>query len=496
MNGKSRIFFSLFIIVIIFSVAACNAESKNQARLSSKDKAASELVPEEHKFKNETLQDSVMLTAQGSTEPANTIFTNPGPDCSTSIDISWVTPRGILCRIEVIDKNDPNTYIFDYEDKDSCFPTDENQPVELKAKDAPKGTILQVDTLDNIFNDIRSKLADNKNVVETHRFEKHGYRLSNLKPNTDYSYRIVSYNPATGEKKHSETRHFRTAGASAWKAAVLGDFHHYSPEPHRLESAMGMLSVLDSVAGGISWVLSTGDECAWGGSLNFWTELSEQPGFKNFMWAPVEGNHDSMDEDKDKTDSFFEDSHYFPHNGYPGQQGASYWFRYGEVLFIMLNNEGMLKAGSVAPAVKWMEEVISANPAKYIVVVEHHQWLVGTDGTNGQLDRWYKEFDRMGVDLAISGHNHAYLRTFPLYDRQPVESGKGTVYVVNASSDNERGRPLKTITANHDLIAQRWSEGKHTVGGMVMDVNPQRIVMTLYDRYGKPRDSFSVPSRR
>ena len=488
-----------FLKGIIFAIGILgtfSCGSKTEGHTKGMDFAGNPEKKEDHFFKNQVRPDSTPLTAEGRPALANTIFTNPAPDCSSAMDISWITPPGILCRIEVIEKNDPHTYIFDYEESDSSFPIDEPEPVELKAHDAPKGTILKVDSLDNNFNNIRSKLANNKNVVEHHQFEKHGYRLSTLKPDTEYSYRILSYDKSTGQTAHSETRYFHTAGADAWKAAVLGDFHHYSPEPGRLASAMKMLNVLDSVAGGINWVLSTGDECGWGGSLNFWTELSEQPGFKNYMWAPVEGNHDSYDEDKDKTDVYFQDTHYFPHNGYPGQQGVSYWFKYGDVLFIMLNNEGMLTASGFKAAVEWLEQVIAAHPSKYVVAVEHHQWLVGTDGSNGQLNRWYKEFDRLGVDLAISGHNHAYLRTYPLYNRKPVESGEGTVYVVNSSSDNERGRALKPIKANQNLIAKRWSEGKHTVGGMVMDVNPQRISMTLYDRYGKAQDSFTVTARR
>lgn len=475
------------------SGACTNVHGNRNAATEGNDR---EEVKTTHTFSNEAAPDLNPLTARGATEAANTIFTNPGPDCATSMDISWITEPGKLCKIELIEGSDPHTYIFDYETGDDRIPNDEADPVELEAKEAPAGSILGGDEICTTFNGIRSKLANGSNVTETHQFEKHGYRLTNLKPDTDYSYRILTYDKATGKTEHSETRHFHTGGAGSWKAAVLGDFHHYSPAPHRLEAAMGMLNVLDSVGGGISWVLSTGDECVWGGSLNFWTELSEQPGFKNYMWAPVEGNHDSMDEDKDKTDAFFRDSHYFPRDGYTDQEGSSYWFRYGDVLFLMLNNEGMLKAGTFQPAVDWMEQVIKENPAKYIVVVEHHQWLIGTDGTNGQLDRWRKVFDRLGVDLAISGHNHAYLRTYPLFDRQPVEPGKGTVYVVNSSSDNERGRKLNPIKANGNLIAKRWSEGPHTVGGMLMDVNPKRIAMTLYDRYGRPQDTFSVPARR
>ena len=495
-NIYALIYESLYLVLLCglaVPVVACS-KVPGSASVNKTDEKEGPAV--EHVFSHDIQLEPTLFTAQGSSQDANTIFTNPAPDCATSMDISWITPPGMLCKIELIDRNDQHTYIFDYEAEDAKIPNDESEPVEVKAKDAPAGTILEVDTLCDSFDNTNSKLANNSNVVEKHRFEKHGYRLSNLKPDTDYSYRILTYDKKTGKETHSETRHFHTAGAKAWRAAVLGDFHHYSPEPHRLESAMGMLNVLDSVGNGISWVLSTGDECAWGGSLNFWTELSEQPGFMNYMWAPVEGNHDSMDEDKDKTDDFFRDSHYFPHDGYPGQEGTSYWFRYGDVLFIMLNNEGMLKAGTFQPAADWMEKVITGNPSKYIVVVEHHQWLIGTDGTNGQLDRWRKLFDRLGVDLAISGHNHAYLRTYPLYGRQPVEEGKGTVYVVNSSSDNERGRKLKPIKANANLIAKRWSEGSHTVGGMLMDVNPQRIKMSLYDRYGNVQDSFTVPARR
>lgn len=479
---------------LALSLTACVHATDSRAGKNPDDRQSTPKI--EHKFSNEIHLPTAALPADGSAEYANTIFTNPAPDCSTSMDISWISPPDVLCKIELIDKNDQNTYVFDYEAGDSKIPNDEPNTVEVEANEAPAGSILNADTICESFDNIPSKLANNHNVKEMHRFKKHGYRLSNLKPDTDYSYRILSYDKKTGKTEHSETRHFHTAGAKEWRAAIIGDFHHYSPDPHRLASAMGMLNVLDSVGKGISWVVSTGDECAWGGSLNFWTELSEQPGFMNYMWAPVEGNHDSMDEDSDKTDDFFRDSHYFPHDGYPQQQGNSYWFKYGDALFIMLNNEGMLKAGTFEPAVAWMEKVIADNPSKYIVVVEHHQWLIGTNGTNGQLDRWRKVFDRLGVDLAISGHNHAYLRTYPLFDRQPVDPGKGTVYVVNSSSDDTRGRALKPIAANKDIIANRWSEGSHTVGGMLMDVNPQRIQMALYDRYGNVQDSFTVPARR
>lgn len=430
------------------------------------------------------------LNEYGSDKPAFTIYTNPAQDCSTAMNISWATPLGKMWEVELTDDATGQTFIYDYSDEFLNADGQNDTIVGPKLYRFPY--VYRCET----FNDIPSKLSDNTSVNEMHIFDKHGLELSDLEPDKKYSYRIVTFNDSTQQKEYSDSYSFRTAGADAWKAAVIGDFHHYSPLWRRLDSAMGMINVIDSVGGGIDWVLSTGDQCAWGGSYNFWTELSEQPNYKNHMWASVQGNHDNMTSDRRTSDNFFRDSHFFPQNGYPGQEGVSYWFRYGDVLFIMLNNEALRTRDSFNSAVEWMEKVVDENPSKYIVVVEHHQWIIGTDGTNSQLERFYKTFDRLGVDLAIAGHNHVYLRTYPLKDKTIVNPEEGTYYVVNSSSDNERGRKIKRLVANSRIIEKRWSEGPQTVGAMLMDVNPERIVMTLYDRNGTERDSFTVPAKR
>ena len=403
------------------------------------------------------------LPATGSEKTIHTIYTNPGEDCSTMMNISFATPVGTDATVEVTGGGETLTF---------------------------ESTGKECRTFDNV----KSKLTNGKDVIEKHVFDKHEVILKGLKPDTEYSYVILA--DSAGYTVESDEHTFCTAGAASWRAAVIGDFHHYAPLWRRLENAMGMIDVLDSVSGGVDWVLTTGDQSSWGGSYNFWTELSEQPAYIDFMWAAVQGNHDHATSDKIKSDAYFRDSHFFPNNGYEGQEGVSYWFKYGDVLFIMLNNEAMRKSGSLTPALEWMEKVVEENPTKYIVVVEHSEWLIGTDGKSSNLDRFRKTFDRLGVDLAISGNNHAYIRTYPLLDRQPVEPGEGTYYVVTPSSDNDRGRDLKPMIENKKIVEKRWSEGSKTVGGMVMDVNPERIVMTLYDRNGKVQDTYTAPSRR
>lgn len=405
------------------------------------------------------------LPATGSDKPAHTIFTSPGEDCSTSMSVSWASPTGTKAAVMLVNTATADTTLIE-----------------------STGTICT--TFDSIY----SKLGDNSDVYERHVFDRHVVHINDLTPDTRYTYRIVT--GIAPDTTLSEPHYFKTAGAQAWKAAVIGDFHHYSPLWSRLDASMGMINVLDSVSGGFDWVLSPGDQCAWGGSYNYWTELAEQPAYKNFMWGSVQGNHDHMTGQNGKSDAFYRDTHGNPENGYEGQEGISYWFKYGDVLFIMLNNEAMRTAESLIPVFDWMEKVVEANPSRYIVVVQHYEWLIGTNGTNSQLDRFRDIFDRLGVDLAIAGNNHANLRTPALKNRQPVAAGQGTFYVVTPSSDNSRGRTLKPIEANNEIISSRWSEGPKTIGGMVMDVDSTRIVMSLYDRNGTIRDSFTVPAKR
>lgn len=408
------------------------------------------------------------LPATGSSEPAHTIFTCPAQDPSTSMNVSWATDTNVVQTFIEYTTADDSTWRY----KRIALPAETRRSLT--------------------FDSINSKLADNSDVYERHVFNKQGTTLTGLKPDSDYRYRVVTRR--NGVRAATKDRKFHTAGADTWRAAVIGDFHHYSPLWSRLDNAMAMLNTLDSVAGGVDWVLSTGDQTAWGASFNYWTELSEQPEYQQYIWASVEGNHDHWARDKDvRSDEFYRDTHFNPMNGYAGQEGIVYWFKWNNVLFIMLNNEAMRNQATLEKAIDWMRRVVSENPAQYTVVVEHYEWLIGTNGADSQLRRFAKVFDELGVDLAISGNNHVYLRTPPLYDGGIVEPGKGTYYVVNSSSDNSRGRDLKPLEANEDIIAERWSEGPKTVGGMILDVNPARIMLTMYDRFGNIIDTISSP---
>ena len=370
-----------------------------------------------------------------------------------------------------------------------------------------------------IYNGKSSKRANNENFFEEVIFNKCRVKLSGLEPNTTYKYMIVSSPAGRGTgtgtaasgngtgagtsvktaaaKTSTGTYTFKTAGAKEWSACIISDFHNYSPIPGRLEAADKMIGKIKEYDPSMDWVLHLGDICAWGGSYSFWKNLYGMQWFRDYMWAGVNGNHDNMSRKYELTNEYFRNSAAYPLNGYPGEMGVCYWFKYGEALFIMLNNESMRTQEGLEDAQEWFKSVIKSNPSKYIIVCEHYQWFFGTDGADSQIVRWSQLFDKYGVDLALAGNNHIYVRTNALYNKEETDGSRGTVYIQTPSSDNERGQAMKPeLTHNKEIIKCRWTEGPKTVGAMSIKVFPTHMELALLDRNGTVIDTATVKAKR
>ena len=356
------------------------------------------------------------------------------------------------------------------------------------------------------FQGIYSKLADGTDIYEDAVFTKCGALVTGLKPDTDYKYIIVEKDGGQVVSRSTEHR-FRTAGAQNWSACIISDFHSYPPIPTRLQAAMGMIDTMQRFDPSLDWVCSPGDVVAWGGSYSFWRRLFEEDNFNEFLWARVNGNHDNWTRKSQNShdfalpNPFFTGTSYYPQNGYDRGLGVCYHFRYGNTLFIMLNTEDMRTPETFGAAADWLRECVtfergSENPPTFVVVCMHYEWFSGTNGKSYQYTRWHPVFDEAGVDLAIAGNNHIYVRSRPLYEDKVTDGSFGTVYIQTSSSDDDRGRnfdegPLQ----NDDKIAFRWTEGSHSVSAIHMAVDPESISLTLLDRSGRPVDSTVIPAK-
>ncbi len=408
---------------------------------------------------------AVMLLMPFGSWGAYTVIANPGEDASQSIRLNWHTDEDSEATI--------------------CFYTEASDTEWKNAR-----TITPQMELCAQFDSIYSHTPDKQNIYERVRFIRNTAEIRDLTPDTKYMYRIDG---------DSEVRYFKTAPKeSDWTAAIISDFHAYTPIPKRVDAAMEILGTLENVNNSeFDLILHVGDITAWGGSYSFWKDLYENEPFKRYAWAGVIGNHDHMSRGyKVCSNNHFMLTANYPENGYAGEVGTCYHFTYGDALFVMLNNESMKTDEGLADAQNWVRRVIRENPAKYIIVMEHYQWFDGTTGKTSQYARWSKLFDNCGVDLAISANNHVYARTGALYDGKETDGNSGTVYVQTPSSDNERGQEYKEWTDNTDIIKTRWTEGANTVGAMLMNASADQLSLSLYDRTGKLIDTFNVKSKR
>ncbi len=396
-----------------------------------------------------------------------TVIVNPAENASTGARINWHTDEG--CGAE------------------TCIYTKRSD-----TKWKHRKTIAATQGLVTAYDSLMSKHPDGTDCIERVRFVRNTVELQGLEPDTEYMYRFSN-------DKDAPVRYFKTAPEDgAWTAAVISDFHSYTPLPKRAVAAMAMLDTLERVNGGdFDMVLHVGDICAWGGSYSFWRDLYEKSQFSKYMWAGVNGNHDNMDRKSTRlSNDYFRYANNNPLNGYPGEMGVCYFFKYDQVLFIMLNNEMMRKDEGLAAAQQWVKNTIRENPSRYIVVMEHYQWFFANTGKTSQYERWHELFDEYGVDLAIAGNNHIYARTNAIYKDCETDGSKGTVYLQTPSSDNERGQATGEWTDNKDKIKYIWSEGPKTVGALLMNVDDRKITLTLYDREGKAVDSVEVLAKR
>ena len=409
-----------------------------------------------------------MVALAGATFAQDKVFsvtTSPAENTKRGMNISWATDKSISnATLEI-------TRTSDAEWKNSRMEVFNGE---------------YCTTFDNQY----SKHPNGKNFYEDVKINKYNAFAGKLRKNTGYKYRII----AGGDT--SDVHYFKSSGRKNWEACIISDFHAYAPLYGRTEAAMKMISTVEKYDKPFDWVLHLGDITAWGGCYSFWQQLYEEEPFKNYMWAGVNGNHDNMTRtNKGNTNKFFRDVAAYPLNGYEGELGVCYFFKYGDVLFIMLNNENMRSQEGLEAAQQWVRKVVKENPARYKVVCEHYQWFFGASGKDSQYARWSELFDELGISLALAGNNHIYVSTHPLYNGEVVDPGQGTVYIQTTSSDNERGSECDYTKApehNPDKIKFRWSEGAKTVSAMHMKVTRRKMTITLLNRNGQILDTTEI----
>lgn len=196
--------------------------------------------------------------------------------------------------------------------------------------------------------------------------------------------------------------------------------------------------------------------------------------------VPVLGNHDCQGGNPE----LYLKQLALPHNGPGGiEPERAYSLEYGNALFVILDS-------NLDPATqtRWLEQKLSQTKATWKFVVYHHPaYSSGGNRDNVELRAaWTPLFDKYHVDMSLQGHDHAYLRTYPLKAGQRVASPKeGTVYVISVSGMKMYAQPP------HDYTECGLT---NTATYQVLDIQGggNRLLYRAYDIDGKQRDGLVI----
>lgn len=353
---------------------------------------------------------------------------------------------------------------------------------------------------------------------------EHAVTLDGLTPATAYAYSIGTPTQVlAGADAHHR---FRTApgkgAAGPTRIWVLGDSGTANQDAQ---------AVRDAFAGftrerGADLILMLGDN-----AYNSGTDEEYQAAVFDLypswlrttpLW-PALGNHDGLSADSATQSGPYFDIFTLPRRGEaggaPSGTEAYYSFDHGDIHFISLDSYETSRAADGA-MLRWLRADLLANTARWTVAFWHHPpYSKGTHDSDTEIEMVEMRtnalplLEQHGVDVVLTGHSHAYERSFlldghyghsstltPAMKKDPGSgredkgapyrkatlgpaAHEGAVYVVAGSSGQIGGGAL-----DHPAMYLSLNQ----LGSLVIDVDPDRLDARFLNSEGAVTDAFTV----
>ena len=419
------------------------------------------------------------------------LICNPGEDCSSELRFAWKS-------------SESGCYFYFTNGNDTKFANAKRYAVAGK---------LDKEAYTNINSDTPVEL-----LVYTYEFE-----MDNLVSGTKYLYKVTTLDGSTSSGIHNATT---ASSTGSFNFIWVGDDHLTCESwSKRTTFTNNMLrqavsQVANAGAGDVNLIVSTGDTVSYGSMYDDHLEWNEDYAFTNFVFADSPGNHDyyerwsTYNAETGKSSSkmttypmSWEAARNMPDNGFASYSAlgykSTYYFIYNSCLFISLDS--IASHDNHAEQEKWLIDTVKSLEGQYqwLIVYEHYPFFDGETAaeshyTGSCFVNWWRAFDEIGVDLALSGDSHVYLRSKPLKNRQVDESG--TVYMT-CPQVGDRYRYIE------DRQNDAWMEvriGNKTGDYGLQDfsglgyiiVTPEKLTYSLIDTSYKVKDTFSINAKR
>lgn len=302
----------------------------------------------------------------------------------------------------------------------------------------------------------------------------HTATLSHLEPGTTYLYSV-----GDGTSRNwSPPAEFTTApaGPKPFSFVYMGDAQN------GLYKWGTLLKNAYRSRPDAAFYIMAGDLINRGADRDDWDDLlyNSQGVYNRRPIVPAIGNHECQAGRPELYLRLFD----LPKNG-PStiEKERAYSFEYSNALFVILDS-------NLDPRdqTSWLEQQLATTRATWKFVVYHHPaYSPAVERDNPDIRKiWGAIFDKYHVDLALQGHDHSYLRTYPMKGEQRVASpAQGTIYIVSVSG-----------TKMYEQDKRDYTEfGMTNVATyQVLDIQivGNRLIYRAHDIDGKLRDTFII----
>ncbi len=183
---------------------------------------------------------------------------------------------------------------------------------------------------------------------------------------------------------------------------------------------------------GTNVVLHGGDIVDEGNNISQWEYFMEasQDVTTKLPFMSVLGNHEVYGDGE----NIFKNLFPYPQNGPSGKEGFVYSFDYGNARFLMLNSEFGIQ--DMEEQQEWLRQEIEESDKQWTIAMFHRAPYSSNPltGTGATAETFAPVLEELGVDLVLTGHDHAYMKSHLMKDGQPHTDGNGTQYMIGGSA--------------------------------------------------------------